>query len=121
MALKGLIEGRMNHWGDTSLQELRAREVADRRNGYFPRHLLTELGDLELRIPRPRTCSALGILREVGGGLARRVGHVERMILLAFCLGLSPRKVERALLPILGEKISASTVSAGAKKLDEVV
>jgi putative transposase len=121
MALKEILEKRMSHWVDRSLQELGARGMADRRNGYFSRHLLTELGDLELAIPRSRTFSAIGILRQVAGGLARRAGQVERMVLLAFSLGLSTRKVGQALLPILGEKISASTVSQIAKQLDSVV
>lgn len=121
VALKEILESRMREWVERGLEELQARGLADRRNGYFPRHLLTELGDLELAIPRTRTFSAIGILRQVGGGLTRRAGHVERMILLAFTLGLSTRKVGRALLPILGEKVSASTVSTVAKQLDRVV
>ena len=60
-------------------------------------------------------------MHQVAGGLGRRAGHVERMILLAFTLGLATRKVGQALLPILEEKVSASTVSAVAKQLDEVV
>ncbi|HWP24614.1 MAG TPA: transposase, partial [Candidatus Binatia bacterium] len=120
-ALKEILEKRMSHWLDRSLQELGARGLADRRNGYFSRHLLTELGDLELAIPRSRTFSAIGILRQMAGGLARRAGQVERLVLLAFSLGLSTRKVGQALLPILGEKISASTVSQIAKQLDTVV
>jgi transposase-like protein len=63
MALKEILESRMSHWVDRSLQELATRGVADRRNGYFSRHLLTELGDLELAIARSRTFSAIGILR----------------------------------------------------------
>jgi transposase-like protein len=121
MALKEILETRMNHWVDRGLQELATRGIADRRNGYFSRHLLTELGDLELAIPRSRTFSAIGILRQMAGGLARRAGQVERLILLAFSLGVSTRKVGQVLLPILGEKISASTVSAVAKQLDKVV
>ena len=77
---------------------------------------LTELGDLQLSIPRTRTLSAIGIMRQIAGGLGRRAGHVERMILLAFTLGLATRKVSQALLPILGEKISAFTVSAVVKQ-----
>ena len=121
VALKEIVERRMRHWVERSLQELQARDVADSRNGYFCRHLLTELGDLELSIPRTRTFSAIGIMHQVAGGLGRRAGHVERMILLAFTLGLATRKVGQALLPILEEKVSASTVSAVAKQLDEVV
>jgi transposase-like protein len=46
---------------------------------------------------------------------------VERLILLAFLLGLSTRKVGQALFPILGECLSASTVSQIAKQLDAAV
>lgn len=84
VALKEIVESRRRHWVDRSLQGLQARDVVDRRNGYFCRHLLTELGDLELSIPRTRTFSAIGIMRQVAGDLGRRAGHVERMILLAF-------------------------------------
>jgi len=112
VVLKEIVESRMKHWVDRSLQELQARDVVDCRNGYFCRHLLTELGDLELLIFRTRTFSAIGIMRQVAGGLGRRAGHVERMILLAFPLGLATRKVGQALLPILGEKVCASTMSA---------
>jgi len=120
-ALKEILQYRMNHWVDRTLQELRVREISDRRNGYFTRHLLTEMGDLELAIPRTRTFSAVSILRHFAAALGRRSGHLERLILLAFTLGLSTRKVGRVLLSILGEEISASTVSAVAKQLDGVV
>jgi putative transposase len=121
MALKEILQTRMSHWVDRGLQELASRGMADRRNGYFSRHLLTELGDLELAIPRSRTFSAISLLRQMAGGLGRRAGHVERLVLLAFSLGLSTRKVGQVLLPILGERISASTVSALAKQLDTAV
>src|SRR5260370_441973 len=43
------------------------------------------------------------------------------MILACFMLGLATRKVAAALLPVLGRKISAGTVSAVAKSLDGAV
>ncbi len=52
---------------------------------------------------------------------ARRAPHVDRMILACFVLGLSTRKVGTALLPILGRRISAATVSRVAKTLDVAV
>jgi transposase-like protein len=61
------------------------------------------------------------MLRQVGARLARRAGRVERMILLAFTLGLATRKVAKALAPVLGEAISPSTVSTVAKQLDAAV
>ena len=116
-SLKEILETRMHNSIDTYLSQVRERAITDRRNGFYSRHLLTELGDLELQIPRTRRTSAISVLKR----FARRVLPVERMILLAFLLGLSPRKVGQALLPILGEPISPSTVSEIAKQLDRAV
>ncbi len=113
-ALKQILELRMKNAVDAYLEHLSAQEIADRRNGSYRRHLLTELGDIQLQVPRTRTFNPIRILQR----FARRVAHVERMILMAFVLGLSTRKVSRALLPVLGESISASTVSAVVKQLD---
>jgi hypothetical protein len=66
MALKEILQIRMSHWVDRGLQELASRGMADRRNGYFSRHLLTELGDLELAIPRSCTFSAISLCRWSG-------------------------------------------------------
>ncbi len=116
-ALKEILETRMHNSMDAYLSQVRDRELSDRRNGSYPRHLLTELGDLELQIPRTRTASAISVLKR----FARRVVPVERMILLTFLLGLSTRKVGQALLPILGEPLSPSTISEIAKQLDQAV
>lgn len=116
-ALKNILERRMQNAVDAYLEDLRRKDIPDRRNGYYERHLLTELGDIELQVPRTRTFSPIAIVRE----FARRSVHIERMILLCFVLGLSTRKVGSALLPILGEKVSASTVSRIAKELDSHV
>lgn len=52
---------------------------------------------------------------------ARRVGQIDRMILSCFVLGISTRKIAHALMPVLGEPISASTVSRAATILDGAV
>lgn len=91
--------------------------VPDRRNGHYMRHLLTELGDVIVSVPRTRTFSPVEVIR----AYARRSQDVDRLILASFLLGLSTRKVGEALLSILGEKISPSTVSRVAKGLDQAV
>ncbi len=116
-ALKRILEQRMRNRIDWHLEEVARRGGSDRRNGSFSRHLLTELGDIELCVPRTRTFSAVGVVR----AYARRVRHVDRMILACFVLGISTRKVAEALLPVLGEPISAVTVSEVAKSLDGAV
>jgi transposase-like protein len=116
-AMKEVIETRMHNSIDAHLEQMRMAGLPDRRNGSFSSHLLTEVGDLELRIPRTRTFSAHVLLRR----FARRTACIERTILMAFLLGLSTRKVGPALLSILGEPISPSTVSQIAKQLDQSV
>jgi transposase-like protein len=46
---------------------------------------------------------------------------VDQLIMACFVLGMSTRKVSTALLSLLGERISASTVSEVAKRLDHAV
>ena len=65
-------------------------------------------------MPRTRRYSPLEVVR----ASARRAGHIDRMILACVVLGLSTRKVAAALLPVLGRRISAGTVSTVAKTLD---
>jgi putative transposase len=116
-ALQTILAGRMEAAIDRHLAEMAARDEADRRNGSYSRHLLTELGEIELHVPRTRRYSALQVVR----AYARRAGHIDRMILACFVLGLSTRKVAGALLPVLGRRISAGTVSQVAKTLDAAV
>jgi putative transposase len=116
-ALAELLEGRMDQLIDEHLERMAELGQADRRNGCYRRWLLTELGDIELHVPRTRTFSALKVVRVY----ARRAQDVDRMILACFVLGLSTRKVAIALLPILGRPISPATVSAVARQLDAAV
>jgi transposase-like protein len=92
-------------------------ELTDRRNGGYTRHILTEMGDMPLVVVRTRTMSAKEVLK----AFSRRSPAVDRLILGCFTLGLSTRKVGEALLPLLGERVSASTVSRIAKQLDAAV
>jgi putative transposase len=116
-ALREILEGQMRGRIDRHLEEMARCGEADRRNGSFSRHLLTELGDIELHVARTRRTSAVEVVR----AYARRVDRVDRMILACFVLGISTRKVAQALLPVLGEPISATTVSRVAKSLDQAV
>jgi transposase-like protein len=116
-AVAELLRGRMDQLIDEHLERMAELGQADRRNGSYARWLLTELGMIELQVPRTRTFSALKVVR----AYARRAKDVDRMILACFVLGLSTRKVAIALLPVLGRPVSPATVSAVAKQLDTAV
>ena len=116
-AIAAILQGQMAQAVDAHLDRMAVLDQADRRNGSYRRHLLTELGDIELAVPRTRRFAPVAVVR----AYARRPEHVDRMILACFVLGLSVRKVSEALLPILGRPISPATVSTVAKQLDAVV
>jgi len=116
-ALAEIIEDQMAATVDRHLDQLGADDTADRRNGYYRRHLLTELGDIELSVPRTRRYSPV----EVIGAYARRTVQIDRVILAGFVLGLSTRKVGETLLALLGRSVSPATVSQVAKTLDAAV
>ncbi|HVH77126.1 MAG TPA: IS256 family transposase [Stellaceae bacterium] len=116
-AIAAVLAGQMGQAIDEHLDRMAALDKADRRNGSYRRHLLTELGEIELSVPRTRRFAPIAVLR----AYARRAVQLDRMILACFVLGLSVRKVSEALLPILGRLISPATVSTVAKQLDAVV
>ena len=116
-ALKRVLETRMDDAIADHLDAMARREIADRRNGHYRRWLITELGEIELCVPRTRSISARSVLR----AYVRRAPQIDRLVLACFVLGLSTRKVATALMPILGRRISPSTVSRIAKTLDAAV
>lgn len=116
-ALKAVLEERMRTCVHQYLWEASRRGLADRRNGSYQRWLLTSMGAIELTVPRTRRYNPVRIVR----AYARREAEVDRLILAGFVLGLSTRKVGAALLTILGERVSATTVSRVAKQLDAAV
>src|SRR5919106_1050020 len=116
-AVVRILEERMAAAIDRHLEQMALLDAGDRRNGCYARHLLSALGPIELAVPRTRRFSAGAVLH----AYARREPEIDRMILACFVLGLSTRKVGEALLPILGQRVSASTVSAVARVLDQSV
>ena len=116
-ALKEVLEDRMSASIEDHLASLASCGQEDRRNGAYRRQLLTRLGNVELLVPRTRKFGA----KDVIGAYARRAPEVNSAILRCFVLGHGTRKVALALLPLLGEMVSATTVSRVAKTLDLAV
>ena len=120
--LKEILEGGMateveQHLGRELYERRGSEDREDYRNGFYLRHFLTEIGDLIVRIPRTRK----GFVSKVLEMYKRRSRSVDRLIMACFVLGMSTRKVSAALFSVLGERVSASTVSEVAKGLDEAV
>ena len=91
-ALAEVIQGRMAEAVDYWLDSLDGLAMRDRRNGSYSRHLLSELGDIELSVPRTRRFCPSGVLKSY----ARRAPEIDRTILAGFVLGLPLRHPRRA-------------------------
>ena len=116
-AVANVLRGRMEARIGVHLERCAQEGLTDRRNGCYRRRLLLRQGDVELQVPRTRHYNPVHILERY----ARREPEIDRLILAAFVLGLSTRKVGQALLHLLGEPVSAATVSQVAKQLDAEV
>lgn len=89
------------------------------RNGHRYRNLLTELGLLEhLRVPRDRDG---GYQPTVLPRYERRHQEINRLVREMFLQGVSTRRVEEVLEPLLGASLSAQTVSRITRSLDAAV
>jgi transposase-like protein len=116
--LEGLLEGELVE----RLAAARYRRTEVRRgyrNGYYERSLVTQLGAISgLRVPRART--RLGE-RAVFRRYQRRQARVHALIREAFLAGISTRRVGAVLEGVLGESVSAQTVSRIAQSLQRDV
>ena len=120
--VKRLLESTMDEEIIAQLQVARYQRSGQRRgyrNGYRYRSLLTEFGLLDrIQVPRDR-----------GGGYhpglikryQRRQGQVNEMVREMFLNGVSTRKVQEVLKPVLRESLSAQAVSRIVRSLDSEV
>ncbi len=65
-AIKELLEGKMERYIDEHLEEMEVLGVADRRNGRYERHIVTEAGDVVVAVQRTRLRSAERCSRVLG-------------------------------------------------------
>jgi putative transposase len=86
------------------------------RNGYWRRWITVKDGRLEIRMPRVR-----GVKYESGiiPRYKQRIDEVDAALMKIFLYGASTRLTGEALRPLLGDGISAQTVSNIAGSLDE--
>jgi len=120
-AVKAILEGTMEDELATLLAARRYERRAERlgrRNGHFRRWLATELGAIELRVPRARQLAYRPTFLEPH---ARRTAHVDRLLREAFLRGLSTRETARLAGELTGSSLSAAAVSRLAARLDAQV
>jgi len=119
MALKDVLQNSMQAEIELQLGGLsryeRSEQRRDQRNGYYTRELVTEEGVIrDLKVPRSRH----GVYEpQVFRRYQRRRAVIDEMIVDIFIGGDATRRVGPALEALVGECISASTVSQVTKVL----
>ncbi len=120
--LKHLMQGALEEEQLALLAASRYRRVDVRRgyrNGYYERDLVTQLGVVQgIRVPRARD---LRSEHHVFARYQRRQHEVNQLIRDVFLRGVSTREVGRVLGAMLGEEVSAATVSRVVRSLSAEV
>ncbi len=117
--LKGLLEGALEEEMTVLLAAGRFRRTEERRgcrNGFYQRDLATQIGIVTaIRVPRAR---GQVVQRSVFSRYQRRQAQVNRAIRAVFLAGVSTRRVGETLEALLGDRVSAQTVSRVTKELN---
>jgi putative transposase len=96
----------------------RTEQRVDQANGFYERSFTTRMGPMELKVPRTRS----GLFHtQVLPRYQRREPMINEALKEVFLLGVSTRQTGRALATLVGETVSAATVSTVAKALDASV
>jgi len=85
-----------------------AAELPNSRNGTYPKSVATQVGQVDLDIPRDRDGTFSPRLVPVG---ARRLGGLDEMIISLYAGGMTIRDIEYHLAATIGTELSRETIS----------
>lgn len=88
------------------------------RNGVFPKTVASNVGDIELAVPRDRDGTFTPRLVPKG---SRRLGGLDEMIVSLYAGGMTLRDIEHHLADTLGTEISRETLSKIVDEISEEV
>jgi putative transposase len=96
-----------------------ARLLPNSRNGFYPKTLASQAGDVDLALPRDRNGSFVPRLVPKG---ARRTGGLDEMIISLYAGGMTVRDIQHHLESTIGTELSHETISKITDDvLDEVM
>jgi putative transposase len=114
--LKGMLKASLERGLDAELSDHvgydrgdpAAVEFPNSRNGTFPKTVATEIGDVELAVPRDRNGTFTPMLVPKG---TRRLDGLDAMIVSLFAGGMTIRDIAHHLASTIGTELSPETIS----------
>lgn len=114
--LKGMLKASLERGLETELSDHvgydrgdpAAAEFENSRNGTFPKTVASEIGDIELAVPRDRNGTFTPMLVPKGN---RRLDGLDEMIVSLYAGGMTIRDIGHHLASTIGTELSAETLS----------
>src|SRR6266487_300778 len=108
LVLEGALEGELTDHLGYPHGDPAGRNGANSRNGTRPKTVLTEVGPVELPLPRDRDAS---FQPQIVGKRQRRLMGVEDLVMSLVAKGLTTGEVQAHLAEIYGAEVSRQTIS----------
>jgi transposase-like protein len=106
--LQGALEVELTDHLGYGPYEVEGRGSGNSRNGSYPKTVRTEIGDVDLRIPRDRNGTFEPVTVPVG---QRRLSGLDQMVISLYAKGLTTGDIASHLFDVYGQDIDRSTIS----------
>ncbi len=84
------------------------RGSGNSRNGYYPKTIRTEVGDVEIQVPRDRNGTFEPVIVPVG---QRRLSGLDQMVISLYAKGLTTGDIAAHLFDVYDQAVDRSTIS----------
>lgn len=106
--LQGALATEMTDHLGYAAHAVEGRGSGNSRNGAYPKTVRTEIGDVELRIPRDRNGTFEPVTVPVG---QRRLSGLDQMVISLYAKGLTTGDIAAHLADVYGQQVDRSTIS----------
>jgi hypothetical protein len=119
LVLEAALQGEMDaHLGRARGEQTAEGEVVNHRNGTRPKTVVTDVGPVEIDVPRDRNAS---FDPQIVRKRQRRMGGVDQMVLSLSARGLTHGEISAHLQEIYGVQVSKATITAITDRVVEAM
>lgn len=106
--LQGALEAELTEHLGYEAHAVEGRGSGNSRNGYYPKTVRTEVGDVALQVPRDRNGTFEPATVRVG---QRRLSGLDQLVISLYAKGLTTGDIASHLYDVCGQEVDRSTIS----------